>query len=55
MVLRSFVDGARMRGLVRDNGIGKTYGYRYLHEGIDVLPTAAPDLAAVPDEAKGRG
>jgi DNA-binding phage protein len=30
--------------LARDNGVGRSTAYRYLHEGIDVLAAAAPGL-----------
>jgi hypothetical protein len=33
-----------MKQLARDNAIGKTTGYDYLHEGIDVLAARAPGL-----------
>jgi hypothetical protein len=44
LVLRWFLDGTRMQQLARDNGIGKSTGYDYLHEGIDVLAAQAPSL-----------
>lgn len=37
LVLRWFLDGTRVSQLARDNAIGKSTGYDYLHEGIDVL------------------
>ena len=37
LVLRWFLDGTRMSQLARDNGISRSTGYDYLHEGIDVL------------------
>jgi len=44
LVLRWFLDGTRMSQLARDNGISKSTGYDYLHEGIDVLATRSPSL-----------
>ena len=37
LVLRWFRDDADMKILARDTGISISTGYRYLHEGIDVL------------------
>ncbi|WP_255355160.1 hypothetical protein [Pseudofrankia sp. DC12] len=39
-VLRWFCDGTPVIRLCRDNNIGKSVGYRYLHEGL-----ASPGLA----------
>lgn len=33
--------------LARDAGVSQATGYRYLHEGIDVLAEKAPDLHEV--------
>jgi hypothetical protein len=44
LVLRWFLDGTRMSQLARDNGIGKSTGYDYLHEGIGVLAIRSPSL-----------
>jgi hypothetical protein len=55
LVLRWFLDGTRMRQLARDNGIGKSTGYDYLHEGIDVLATRAPSLHGALLAAKAAG
>jgi hypothetical protein len=44
LVLRWLLDGTRMRQLARDTGIGKSTGYDYLHEGVDVLAARAPSL-----------
>jgi hypothetical protein len=44
LVLRWFRDDADMKILARDTGISIPTGYRYLHEGIDVLAAQAPDL-----------
>ena len=55
LLLRWFVDGTRLAQLARDNTIGRSTAYRYLHEGIAVLAAAAPGLrgallaAAPPD------
>jgi hypothetical protein len=37
MILRWFLDGTRLAQLARDNTIGGSTAYRYLHEGIGVL------------------
>lgn len=55
MVLRWFIDGARMRDLVRDNGIASSTGYKYLHEGITVLAACAPEMTKVLEDVKGQG
>jgi hypothetical protein len=52
LVLRWFRDGTDLRSLARDVGIGISTAYRYLHEGIEVLADAAPDLHQVLDQAK---
>jgi hypothetical protein len=44
LVLRWFLDGTRMKQLAHDNGISKSTGYDYLHEGINVLAARAPSL-----------
>jgi hypothetical protein len=44
LVLRWFLDGSRLVQLAADHAIGRSTGYRYLHEGIDVLAAAAPGL-----------
>ena len=46
LVLRWFLDGTRVAQLAVDNQISLSTGYRYLHEGIDVLAAAAPGLHA---------
>ncbi len=43
LVLRWFLDAARVAPLATDNPISSSTAYRYLHEGIDVL-AAAPGL-----------
>lgn len=42
LVLRWFLDNTRLSQLRRDNGIGKSTAYSYLHEGINVLAAQAP-------------
>jgi hypothetical protein len=44
LVLRWFLDGTRVAQLAVDNQISLSTGYRYLHEGIDVLAATAPGL-----------
>src|SRR4051812_48425814 len=44
MLLRWFCDGTRLAQLAVDNQISSSTVYRYLHEGIDVLADAAPNL-----------
>jgi hypothetical protein len=44
LVLRWFLDGARLSQLARDNKISKSTAYDYLHEGIDALAARAPSL-----------
>lgn len=55
LVLRWFIDGTRMRDLVRNNEISTSTGYKDLHEGIDVLVAQAPDLASALETVKGAG
>lgn len=40
LVLRWFLDGTRLAQLARDNGLSVSTSYRYLHEGLAVLPLA---------------
>src|SRR3954466_520956 len=47
LVLRWFRQDADMKVLAADTGISIATGYRYLHEGIDVLAAQAPDLHQV--------
>jgi hypothetical protein len=47
LVLRWFREDTGMRMLVGDAGISLATGYRYLHEGIDVLAARAPDVHSV--------
>lgn len=55
LVIRWFCDGTRMSQLARDNAIGKSTGYDYLHEGIDVLSAQAPSLHGALLAAKAAG
>ena len=43
-VLRWFLDGTRVAQLAVDNQLSSSTAYRYLHEAIDVLASAAPSL-----------
>jgi len=47
LVLRWFRDDAPLRQLAVEAGIGISTGYRYLHEGIEVLAAQASDLQEV--------
>ncbi|MDT0444052.1 transposase family protein [Streptomyces johnsoniae] len=47
LVLRWFREAGCVHCLARDAGISQATGYRYLHEGIDVLASQAPDLHEV--------
>jgi hypothetical protein len=55
LVLRWFIDGARLVQLARDNGISTPTGYRYLHEGLTVLADHAPDLSTALERAAAAG
>ncbi len=55
LVLRWFREDTGMPTLARDAGISTATGYRYLHEGIDVLAAAAPDLHEVLERGKAAG
>lgn len=55
LVLRWFLDNTRLSQLRRDNAIGKSTAYSYLHEGIDVLAAQAPDLHTALEAAKQAG
>src|SRR3954451_13509535 len=55
LVLRWFRDDADMRVLAADTGISLATGYRYLHEGIDVLAAQAPALDDVLADAHAAG
>ncbi|MFI7300754.1 hypothetical protein [Streptomyces sp. NPDC050121] len=47
LVLRWFRERGCVHCLARDAGVSQGAGYRYLHEGIDVLADQAPDLQEV--------
>ena len=55
LVLRWFRQDADMPTLARDTGISPATGYRYLHEGIDVLADRAPDLHQVLETGRAAG
>lgn len=55
MVLRWFKERTDMRILARDAGVSIATAYRYLHEGIDVIATHAPDLPDVLDQGAAEG
>lgn len=47
LVLCWFRDRGRIHCLAADVGLSQATGYRYLHEGIDVLADRAPELRDV--------
>jgi DDE superfamily endonuclease len=55
LVIRWFLDGTRVKQLARDNAIGKSTAYAYLHEGITVLAARAPKLESALLAAKMAG
>jgi hypothetical protein len=55
LVLRWFRERACVHCLARDAGISQATGYRYLHEGIDVLADQAPDLHDVLNRCRRDG
>ncbi|MFD5055691.1 transposase family protein [Streptomyces tendae] len=55
LVLRWFRERGCVHCLARDAGISQATGYRYLHEGIDVLANQAPDLHEVLDRCQREG
>ena len=55
LLLRWFLDGTRLAQLAADKRIGSSTAYRYLHEGIDVLATAAPGLRGALLAARAAG
>jgi hypothetical protein len=55
LVLRWFREDTGMSTLARDAGVSQATGYRYLHEGIDVLAAQAPDLHQVLEQGKAAG
>src|SRR3954469_7493567 len=54
-VLRRFRQDADLKVLAADTPISLATGYRYLHEGIDVLAAQAPDLHQVLERGKAGG
>jgi DDE superfamily endonuclease len=55
LVLRWFREDADLKVLAADTRISLATGYRYLHEGIDVLAAHAPDLHQVLAAGKAAG
>lgn len=55
LVLRWFRERGCVHCLARDAGVSQATGYRYLHEGIDVLADQAPDLHQVLKECQAGG
>lgn len=55
LILRWFRERGCIHCLARDAGISQATGYRYLHEGIDVLAECAPDLHEVLDRCRRDG
>jgi hypothetical protein len=55
LVLRWFRDDADIKILARDIAVSVATGYRYLHEGIDVLAAHAPDLHQVLEQGRAEG
>jgi hypothetical protein len=55
LVLRWFRERSCVHCLARDAGVSQATGYRYLHEGIDVLADCAPDLHEVLNRCRREG
>ncbi|MFF5161527.1 transposase family protein [Streptomyces sp. NPDC000348] len=55
LVLRWFRERGCVHCLAHDAGISQATGYRYLHEGIDVLADQAPDLHEVLERCRKDG
>jgi hypothetical protein len=55
LVLRWYLDGTRVCQLAVDNAIGLATGYRYLHEGLQVLAVRRPTLRGALLAAKAAG
>src|SRR3954449_6829922 len=55
LVLRWFRQDADLKVLAADTRISLATGYRYLHEGIDVLAAQAPDLHEVLEAGQAAG
>ncbi len=54
-MLRWFREDTGMPTLARDAGVSSATGYRYLHEGIDVLAARAPDRHSVLEQGTAAG
>lgn len=55
LVLRWFRERGCVHCLSRDARVSQATGYRYLHEGIDILADRAPDLHQVLDRCRADG
>jgi len=55
LVLRWFREDTGIPTLARDAGVSQATGYRYLHEGINVLAARAPDLHSALEQGKAAG
>jgi hypothetical protein len=55
LVLRWFREDTSVPTLAHDAGVSTATGYRYLHEGIDVLAAQAPKLHEVLEGGKAAG
>src|SRR3954471_6336072 len=55
LLLRWFRQDADLKVLALDAGISLATGYRYLHEGIDVLAAQAPDVHQVLQRGQAAG
>jgi hypothetical protein len=55
LVLRWFRERSCVHCLARDAGVSQATGYRYLHEGVDVLADRAPDLHDVLTRCQEQG
>ncbi|SCF72153.1 transposase family protein [Streptomyces sp. Cmuel-A718b] len=53
LVLRWFRERSCVHCLARDAGVSQATGYRYPHEGVEVLAAQAPDLHGVLDRCRG--
>src|SRR4051794_20052200 len=49
LVLRWFREDADLKILAADTGISTATGYRYLHEGLDVIAAHAPNCLRAPE------
>ncbi|MFF3460737.1 transposase family protein [Streptomyces sp. NPDC002730] len=54
-MLRWIRDRTCVHCLAHDAGISQATGYRYFHEGIDVLAERCPDLRAAPERCRLAG